>query len=118
MTVSGQNKISNDSYTRIIPAGGLPHHGNHGRALDACWLCAWRHEHRQHVYSGVDDRLWAIRLDRQLRSSMDAQHDGWECVFPASDTEPSLAKVCFLHSSGRKGNQNYLFSARGEESES
>ena len=44
------------------------------RPLDAGGIRPWGDEHRQHVDPGPHHRLRPLRLDRQLRSRLDAEH--------------------------------------------
>ena len=60
-------------YARVVRAG-LRAHRAHGRALDARRLRARRDEHRQHVDPRPHHRLRPVRLDRQLRPRLDAEH--------------------------------------------
>ena len=46
--------------------GSLPPYGRDDRPLDARRVRARRHEHRQHVDRGRDDRLWPLRLHGYL----------------------------------------------------
>ncbi len=46
-----------------------------GCGLDAGRVRPRRDEHRQHVDPRPDDRLRTVRLDRRLRSGLDAEHD-------------------------------------------
>ncbi len=61
--------------SRVVCRGIAPH-GCDDRRMDARRLRARRDEHRQHVDAGPDDRLRPVRVAGELRSRLDAEHDG------------------------------------------